>query len=75
MGWVARVRKHIIFQILFEGLRLKDGKEPLGCIEAENVDHHLGHVELRLKELVVGLGQSRQILYFDGCHRHSLCDP
>ena len=38
---------------MFEGLRLKDGKEPLGCIEAENIDHHLGHVELRLKELVV----------------------
>ena len=73
--WVAGVRKHVVLQRAFEGLGLKDGKELLGCIEVENVDHHLGHVELQLKELVVRLGQSRQILYFDGSHRHSLCDP
>ena len=47
------MRKHFVLQRAFKGLRLKDSKKLLGCIEVENVDHHLGHVELGLKELVV----------------------
>ena len=50
---IARVRKHHVLQSALKSLLLKDSQELLGCVEVEDVDHHLGHLKLGLQELVV----------------------